>query len=216
MVSRRGSRSGWNGPFDPRIRLVGLPAFERLRQDRQDLRRLEVADDHEFAVLRAEVVVIERADLVEADLLEPLDLLVDGRHIADVVAGVLRQQALKVVEALAHGVGPALFDAGDFFVLHHLELAARQASARGGSGGGSPGRRGDSARLVSIVNVSVPSPWPPNPRSIRMFIPVPSRATFLSSRSWICWRVRFLVPRIISPDRNPLASLNPLRFSALP
>ena len=31
-----------------------------------------------------------------------------------------------MVEALAHRIGPALFDAGDFLVLHHLELAVRQ------------------------------------------------------------------------------------------
>ena len=72
------------------------------------------------------------------------------------------------------------------------------------------------ARLVSTVNVIVPSPWLPNPRSIRIFIPVPSRATFLSSKSWICWRLRFLVPRIISPARKPLASPRPLRLSLLP
>ena len=158
MVSRSRLEIRLVGPFDPRVGLVGLPAFERLGQDRQDLGRLEVADDHELAVLGSEVVVIERADLVERDLLEAIDLFVDGRHVADVVAGVLGQQALDVVEALADGIGPALLDAGDLARSSSPRTRWPAGSARGGSGGGSRGRRARLARLVSIVNVTVPRP----------------------------------------------------------
>ncbi len=117
---------GLEGSFDPRVGLAAFQPSKRLGEDRQDFRGLEVADDHELAVVGAEVVVIERADLVEGRLLEPLDLLVDGRHVPDVVAGIGGQQALEVVEALAHRVGAALLEAGDQLVLHHLELAVRQ------------------------------------------------------------------------------------------
>ena len=68
IVSRSGLTPGWIRPLDPGVRLLGLPALEGLAQDRQDLGGLEVADDHELAMIGAEVVAIQRADLIEREL----------------------------------------------------------------------------------------------------------------------------------------------------
>ena len=120
-----------------------------------------------------------------------------------------------LVERLAHRVGPALLEAGDPLVLHDLELALRQGRlaedlAEDLQHGGQVGalgldREGDR-----------PRPTRRRPASHPAHAAVPSRAKFLSSASWICWRVRFLVPRSISPERKPAASTMPLRLSAVP
>ena len=55
MVSRSRLEVSLEGPFDPSVGFFGFPAVERLGQDRQDLGRLEVADDHELAVVGPEV-----------------------------------------------------------------------------------------------------------------------------------------------------------------
>ena len=89
MVTRSGCEVGLVGPFDPGVGFFGFPAVERLGQDRHDLGRLEVADDHELAVVGSEVVAIERPDLVERGFLEAIDVFIDGRHVTDVVAGVV-------------------------------------------------------------------------------------------------------------------------------
>ena len=74
----------------------------------------------------AQEVAVDRAHLIDRDALDALDLLLDGRYVADVVDRILRQEPLEVVDGLAHRVGAALLESGDPLVLHDLELALRQ------------------------------------------------------------------------------------------
>ena len=67
----------------------------------------------------------------------------------------------------------------------------------------------DAAQAASAASASSSAP-------AHAHAAVPSRAKFLSRASWICWRFRLLVPRIINSGRKLAASVRPLRFSALP
>ena len=185
MVIALGLQISLVGAFDPSVGFFGLPALKRLGQDRHDLGRLEVADDHQLAVVGPEIVLIEGLDLVERGLLEAIHVFINGRHVTDVVAGVRRKQALDLVDTQALGSErPCSRPAIRSFFMTSKSLAGKVGSRR-------IWRRisRTAARLARLVwteklrlpkgrrrlrLLAAPRPMPP---------PLPSRAKFLSRAS---------------------------------
>ena len=74
-------------------------------------------------MIRAQVIPVQRSDLIEGEAALAFELLVEGRDVADVVARIGPQGALEAVEAQPHRVGGPLLDPGDLFPLEDFELA---------------------------------------------------------------------------------------------
>ncbi len=116
-----------------------------------------------------EIVAIERLDLLERDFLEAIDVFIDGRHVADVVARIMRQQALEPIgtEAAWDRIGLARARRSARFSSPRSRWPA--AWARGGSGGefrarrrevGTPGlhREADAAQALTAATAASSSP----------------------------------------------------------
>ena len=200
-----GLQTGLVRPLDPRIRLLGLPGFERLGHERQDLRRFEVADDREFAVPGTEELLVERLDLVEAARLDAIDLLVDGRRVADVIGRIRCQDPREPDHGQRLGLGARLLEPGELSVLRISNSLAGRVGSR------------STWRSTSSTAGSADSPGlDRDAERARTDRGGDSRARFRSSVSWICCRESCFVPRIIRCGRNEAASTRPFRFSALP